>query len=225
MDYSSLDLGTAKFSVAPYDIIHSVIDPTTMVDGYAKAILDEAERMNPLTFDRVGLTEDELRRYLRFLLEQRVKSVEGTCHLWSKLKALWIPSFIQYVLTMIGVVDIKTSGLRIIPTIEEQGVTFEEALAVSDKLQYFEGELAMVKDAMPRGPEGDKDTMSTALIAGYMKSIAPVEHPIATYAAAFLGLKLAEEQTFQVLYRVQYDDINYLREVLLRSSEVRGRND
>lgn len=224
MDYSTLDLGTAKPSVVPYQEVVVEIDPTVIVDGYAEAIRVEAERMNPLTYDRVQLTSEELEKYFRFLIQQRVLSLTGNCPLWRKLKQLYIPSFLQFAISMVGIVDVKRQGIRLVPQIEDQGVSFEDALATSDRLHYFEGELAMVKDAMPRSPEGDYDTMSTALIAGYMKSMHEVEHPIATYCAAFLGFKLREEQMFSILYRVSYDDIEYLRSTILQSSEVRGRN-
>jgi hypothetical protein len=56
--------------------------------------------------------------------------------------------------------------------------------------------------------------MTSALIAGYVRSIEPVGHVISTYVAAFMGLKLREEMSFKVLYRVQYDDLQFIASTL-----------
>lgn len=224
MDFINLDLGSSKPTVVSHDVIHVIIDPTLIVSGYAKAICDEAERMNPLTFEKNPLSEAELDEYFRFLLYQRVCSVTGECPLWRKLKNLYIPTFLQFAIAMVGRVDLRDRGLTLVPQMEKPAFSFEQALDVSEKLSYHSDVLAMVKDAMPRSEEGDIDTMSSALIAGYIVSLSPVEHPIATYCAAFLGFKIKEEQAMSVLYRVSYDDVEYIRQALLHSTEVRGRN-
>lgn len=89
-------------------------------------------------------------------------------------------------------------------------ISFDEALVISEKISQFYDDLCIVQDAMPRDNTGNVDVMSTALIAGYMRSINPVTHVAATYVSAFLNMKLRQETAFQALYRVQYDDIGYI---------------
>lgn len=75
-------------------------------------------------------------------------------------------------------------------------------------------DLQIVQDGMPRSSDGNVDVMSTALIAGYVRSLKRVEHVAATYVTAFLGMKLKEEVAMQTLYRVQYDDIEFIATAL-----------
>lgn len=205
-------------------VIDVVIDPTVMVDDYAKAFVAEVERIRPRLQERVQLTEEEMIKYCRFLLSQRVKNVLGKQIEWRSLKECYIPVFIQYVMTTVGIVRLLGEGLILQPQMKDEKMTVDEALAISQKLAYFEKDLQMVKDAMPRSKDGDQDTMSCALIAGYVRAMKPVEHPVSTYAAAFLGFKIKEEMAFSMLYRVEYDDLNYIASALLRNKVVMGND-
>jgi len=68
---------------------------------------------------------------------------------------------------------------------------------------------------MPRNVEGNSEVMSTALIGMYVRAQHKV-NPLSTYVSAFMGLKLRQEATFQVLYRVKYDDIGFIQMALTR---------
>lgn len=192
-----------------------------MFEDYSRSFLNEAMRKNPLLAERVELSIDELNEYIKYLIVQRVKCVEGTCTDYRKLKALAIPVWIQYNLAMIGEVIIRNKGIKLIPKLGfNSDMKFEEALVVSQKIEMFIDDLQIVLDAMPRDNQGDHDVMMTSLIAGYMRSIEEVGHPISTYVSAFLGFKLREEAAFKVLYRVQYDDIAYIASVLTYRREI-----
>lgn len=218
--FQSLDLGTGSPTSVPMEIVEVQISSSDLLSNFARAFVSEAERKAPLKADRVKLSVEEVERYCGYLLFQRVASVKDECREWRKLKNLWIPSFVQYVMSQVGRVIVRQYGLTFMPTMERVEMSFEEALAISEKIAAFESELQMVHDAMPRGPEGNLDVMSTALIAGYMRSTHVVEHVSATYAAAFLNLKLKQESAFAALYRVQYDDINYITSALVSSRVV-----
>lgn len=94
-------------------------------------------------------------------------------------------------------------------------INYDQALAISEKIASYEDEIQIVKDAMPRGVEGHKDTMSCCILAEHVVSMHKVEHPVSTYMAAFLNLKIQEELEMSALYRIQYDDIEYIRSALL----------
>jgi hypothetical protein len=219
-DFASLTFGTAGPVPAKLETIVVEIDPTIMVDQYAEAFSKETYRVAPLIAERVKLTPEEMKNYSRFILLQRVLSVKGECTLFRKLKPLYIPSFLQYAISMVGEVDIRSKGLRLVPSFDEEVITLEEALAISDKIKAFADYLQIVQDAMPRDAHGDVDVMSTALIAGYAMSIEKVEHESSAYVSAFLGFKLQEELAFRVLYRTQYDDIGYMTSAILSRKEL-----
>lgn len=212
--FTSLDLGSAKPISVPMETIEVKVEGD-LFGNYAIAFVKEAYRKNPLRAEQVKLTAEEVDAYSRFLLTKRIESVNGTCADFRKLKALYIPAWIQYNLAMIGRVVIRDRGITLVPVEESASkMTLEEAIKVSEKIGMFEDDLQIVQDAMPRTEDGDLDVMSTALIAGYMRSLNPVKHVASTYAAAFMGLKLKEEVAFAALYRVQYDDIAYIASAL-----------
>lgn len=213
-NFTTLDLGSVKPTSVPTEIIEVKVEGD-LFGNYAKAFVKEAIRKNPLRAQQVNLTEDELERYSHYLLTKRIECVVGSCADFRKLKVLFMPAWIQYNLAMIGTVLIRDRGIKLVPIDPNPSeMTFDEALAISEKIGAFEDDLQIVQDAMPRSEEGDVDVMSTALIAGYMRSLNPVKHVASTYAAAFMGLKLKEEMAFAVLYRVQYDDLQYIASAL-----------
>jgi hypothetical protein len=212
--FTNLDLGSAKPISVPMETIEVKVEGD-LFGNYAKAFVKEAMRKNPLRAEQVNLTAEEVDAYSRFLLTKRIESVNGVCSDFRKLKGLYIPAWIQFNLAMIGRVVIRDRGITLMPVEDHASqMTLEEAIKVSEKIGMFEDDLQIVQDAMPRTEDGDLDVMSTALIAGYMRSLNPVKHPMSTYAAAFMGLKLKEEMAFAALYRVQYDDFAFIASAL-----------
>lgn len=220
--FETLDLTGAKPTSIPMEIIEVQISSDNLLGNYAKAFVAEAFRVAPLKAQQLNLTMEEVSSYCNYLLYQRILSVKGDCKDFRKLKVLYVPIWIQYNLSMIGEVVIREKGLRMVPTMEASNMTFEEAVAISEKIGSLENDLQIVQDAMPRDPKGNKDVMSTALIAGYVRSIEKVEHVASTYVTAFLGMKLKEEAAMQVLYRIQYDDVAYIASVLTTEKRIFG---
>lgn len=197
------------------------ISVSKMLGEFCKKFVNEAEFRNPNRFTQQSFTSEELVSYCEFLMDRRIKTVNGECKDWRELKVLVIPSYIQYVLSMVGTVIKRDFGLKLTPVLDRsmntniKGVTKDvmtlaEARVISEKLAYFERDLSLVQDAMPRGVEGNDDVMSTALIGGYVRAFKKVEHISATYVCAFLDMKLKESLAINALYRYQYDDYNYI---------------
>jgi hypothetical protein len=218
LDFTSLDLGSSQPISVPLETIEVEISSTEMVAEYAKAFVREAYRVNPLRAEQVHLTEEEMINYAQFLLAKRVETVEQTIRDWNRLKSLYIPVFLQYAMRVVGEVIVRDRGIRLVPVFKEEVVfNLNQAIEVSNKVGAFEDDLQVVRDAMPRGIDGDESIMGTALIAGYVRSIRKVDHVSDTYVSAFLGFKLRQEQAFAVLYRIQYDDIEFITSALTRA--------
>lgn len=217
--FLELDLGTGSPTYAQMDTIEVVVTTSPLLKDFGNAFVMEAERKAPLKAEKVGLTAEEVVKYSGFLLKQRVLYVNQECKLWRKLKVLWIPAFIQFALDRFGKVVDRQFGLELLPTTNDAellgaDMSYEEAVAISEKIAAFESELQILQDAMPRSIEGDADVMTTALIAGFVRSMKVVKHVASTYITAFLNLKLKQEVMFKALYRVQYDDIKYIQTAL-----------
>jgi len=213
--FQNVDFGVTKPTARTNDIVEVEITPNNVLGNFARAFITEAERRNPLTFDRVKLTEEEVEDYVHYLMTKRVQSVQQKCTDFRKLKILWIPSFVQHCLRLVGQVTIYGEGLVLTPIMGKiSEMEFEEALLISEKIGAFHQDLQLVQDAMPRDIQGNVDVMSTALIAGYVCARKEV-HVAATYVCAFMGLKLQQEALFQAMYRLQYDDLNYLAAAIM----------
>lgn len=220
--FNTLDLTGTKPTSVPMETIQVEMSSDNLLGSYASAFVAEAYRVAPLRAEQVNLTVEEVTRYCEFLLYQRVLCANNECTDFRKLKVMYIPVWIQYNLAMVGVVDIRDRGIRLVPVMDKPDCTLEEAYAISEKIGSFERDLQMVQDAMPRDYHGDKDVMSTALIAGYVRALSKVEHVASTYVTAFLGMKLREESAMAVLYRVQYDDVAYIASVLTSDKRIVG---
>lgn len=219
--FASMDFKTSGPSPIALETVNVEIDPTTMLDDYASQFVKETYRVDPLVAERVELTEEEMKAYARYLLAKRIECVNNACRDFRLLKTLYIPSFLQYAISMIGEVVVRDRGLKMMPTYENDDIIdFKKASEISSRIRMFEGKLQMVLDGMPRTITGDVDTMSCALIAGYARAQYKVEHASSAYVAAFLGFKLKEELAMKTLYRVQYDDLEYMRAAIINRLEL-----
>lgn len=210
--YSS-QLSSALKGVAPKPIPVAVetlsiqIATGAALTDFAKAFVEEGYRKNPLLAERVALTEEELLEYTSYLITKRVEVVNQQCKDWRKVCRLAMPCFVELVLTSIGRVDLRKQGLRITPVVNEpSSMSYEDALKISAKVEAFEDNLAVVIGAMPGNEEGDPSVMTMAIINDYVRGMSDVDDPVAEYIVYFLQLTL-EEQLFDNLYRMQYDDV------------------
>jgi hypothetical protein len=218
-DYQNLNFGTKPTS-ALLETIVVQIDSELILKDFAKAYADELSRRNPTRAREVGLTEQELKDYFDGILAIRIESVEGYSPVWRQAKQLYIPSWIQFVISRVGEVIDTDRGLKIVPKFAGK-YDFDSLLVTSNRLRAFLSDgLALHKDAFPREREGDKDTMTMAIINGYVCGQVATTHPISSYVAAFLGFKLREEIAFKMLYRVRYDDIKYIQAMILAEESL-----
>lgn len=217
--FAKINFGT-KPTTTQLEKIVVTIDPDLMLNGYASAYTNELQRRNPTRFAAVNITEDELNYYFKGILAIRVESVNDVCKVWREAKQLLIPSWIEFVISQVGEFVDTDRGLFFTPSFTFE-YDMESLLNISDKLRAFINDgVTMSKDAFPRGKGGDYETMSMAIINDYVQSQSKDSHPIASYVAAFLGFKLQEEAAFKMLYRVRYDDVAFIRTMLLREGTI-----
>lgn len=219
------------------ETINVQLSEDNLIRPYAKALVEQGRRANPLLFDVEPLDEEEVFQYCEFLVHQRVLSVQGECPLWRKLKVLHVPVWIQHAMSQIGEVILRNIGIRLMPTMDkdeliqvanndgsptavDRYISYDRALEISNKLAAYENDLSIVTDAMPRGIDGNVDVMSSAMIADYVRTLNPVKHVASTYVARFAGFKLEQEVAFSALYRVQYDDLEYIRAAFTQNKGI-----
>lgn len=225
IDFKTLELGTCQATPVKTEVIRVKVSTNQLSQGYVKAMLNYL-RLDPRGEKILGflpevkceahakcpLNAENLERYLMFLLEKRCEYVADMCLNFGRLRGLYIPSYWQFVLSMIGEVRLRNRGLVIVPeTADKSDMTLEEAYAVSQQLGEFEDIIHLHKAAFPTSKEGDEAVMTSALIADHVRSMSEAVHPAMTYVTAIANMKLAEETRFAVLYRIDYDDLsNYV---------------
>jgi len=211
--FRSLDFGTKESSSFPMERVEVQISAENLLGEYARAFVAHVRSEAPLRAKEVKLSQEEMTKYCEFLLQRRVEFVNGTIADLRRLKILAIPPFIQFCLENIGIVRKTEVGLLMVPVYQAEVITLEQAMVISDKIAAFEGDITVLFDAMPRSHEGNSEVMSTALIADYVRAQEKVS-PISSYVTAFLGLKLVQENVYACLYRIKYDDIEFIRSAL-----------
>lgn len=215
----NLDFGTKPTTEHLEEVVVK-LDPTIMLGDFASAYHQELMRRNPIKLETSGITPEDLEEYFEGLLSIRISSVVGKSKFWRQAKQLFIPTWIEFVISRIGQFIDFDNGLKFIPSYDKE-IDIDKMLSLSIKLGSFISDgVSMHKDAFPRDIDGDKDVMSMAIIDDYVKSMSVTSHPISSYVSAFLGAKLEEETAFKILYRVRYDDINFIRSMILAEDSL-----
>jgi hypothetical protein len=227
--FESLNFDTV-ITTTSYDDVKVEINPDFMMKDYGKAVARDLERRNPVRFQTIqeqlktsnckefGDVADVLSVYFTDLAKIRIQSINDECKVWRQAKALAIPPYIQFALSQIGMVRDLEHGRKIVPVVESPDLAMSTAqlFYVTELLRSFEGDgVVLLYDGFPRRPEGDDETMYFAIIDGFIKSPNKLSNPAKSYVAAFLGMKLQQENSLKCLYSVRYDDAEYIKERLI----------
>lgn len=216
----TFDFGT-KPSTLTLEKIEVKVNPDHMVGEFARAYDSELRRRNAVRAQQANLTQEALNDYFTGLLALRIQSIQGDSRYWRQAKNLVIPAWVQFTLSTIGEVIDYDRGLKIVPVMDDYQVDIQQMLDISSVLAAFEGDgVHLLHDAMPRDSVGDVEVMSFALIDDYVMGMTKTAHPISSYVAAFLGFELQKGAAFNALYRVRYDDIEFIKSMLMSTKEV-----
>lgn len=172
---------------------------------------ERGHRLNSL----VKLTEKEAESYMRYILVQRIKYLNGEKVNSALLSELMVPAFFYLALKCIGVFEDSESGFSFKPTTSEtEDISEEEVLKIGVKFSKLKDVYASVKGVWIRTKAGDPDVMRMACVREQVVSMSPVAHPIRTYLAAFLDARISEEIESRGLYRLQYDAISTILHIM-----------
>lgn len=141
---------------------------------------------------------------------------------WRQAKLLFIPAWIQLIISKYGVLNKPEFGLRIVPTIEAE-ININNLLITSQKLSSFTDDgMFMVRDGFPRDNEGDIDVMMMAVFENQVRGIIRPDNPspLAQLVAAFTNQKIEQDTTFKALYRISYDEVDFIKSMLLNDRRL-----
>jgi hypothetical protein len=216
-----------------YQTVEIIVDPAFMMQDYGEAVARDLERRNPIRYKAVDeqvmsdstledLSVESLSQLLQIYISDlariRIQAVNGTCKIWREAKYLAIPPYIQFCLSQIGVVYDIDNGRKMVPCIEspDLAMSTKQLSRVTEYLHAFTSDgITLLYDAFPRDKEGDPETMTYAIIDGFIKGQHKASNPAKSYIAAFLGMKVRQESELRCLYSVQYDNVDYVKDRLL----------
>lgn len=221
--FQGLDYGT-RTSAVDTEEIRVVVQPEIILNGWAEAYARELARLNPIKYGTKAthVSGNELTAYFNTLLYFRIRQInDERIDCWRQLKSMAIPSWVEYMLTCVGIVYIRDYGLKIVPEMgETKPLSMSEMLEISEKLRMYENDgLVLHIDAMPRSREGDADVMSYTIAGQFIMGM-KICQPLSSYMAAFLGLKIQEDK-FMNLYRVRYDDLEFIKDQITYDQSLR----
>lgn len=212
--FDELDYGT-KVTTASQETIEVELNPDLMVKDFAKAYANELLRLNPTRYKSEPISEDELFEYFKAILKIRVEMISNDCPNFRQAKRILIPTWIQFVISKLGIVADRSRGLLFKPKFT-YSYDLPKVLEISSRLEPYQADgLAMHLDAFPREWQGDYNVMSMAIVNDYVMSITDQAHPVHSYVAGFLGHKLVEEQVFGMLYRIRYDEYSFILQQII----------
>lgn len=213
----------AKPTPVSMETIEVVLSTDDLIDDYADTLVRTAYLRHPAAVDQAKLTTEEVERYFRFLIHKRIAITSELKEDTRGLQNLWIPCFLELVLTSLGRVSIPEIGVTLVPVEAEpydDTYTLQDAQETSFKLGALQRDLHMVSAAMPREKRGNLDVMMTALIQGHVRAIKEVDDPLAPWLSRFIGLKLKEEVQFSALYRISYDSAELIKDSLYLNDRI-----
>lgn len=219
----NMDYGTKVTTDYPHEAEIMEINPEVMIEDYAVAYTRELQRRNPVRYESVAKRfdfEEELDYYFKGLIAIRVQSINNNCPVWRQARQLWIPAWIQFVIRSIGVFIDHDYGIHVIPSYSFD-YDIEKMLQISRELEAFRKDgIAIFQEAFPYSKEGDREVMSMAIVNDYVNSMSKDSHPIASYVCAFIGGKVSETCAIASLYRVRYDDVAFIKEMLIHDPAI-----
>jgi len=220
LEQATQNLGLSQAHPVSMDTITVAYTGKSLDDAlmnFAAGVINEMGRNNPHLAEREDLDKPKLAAYFKWLIKKRIDAVTDQLVKPRMYKAVWIPAFIETVLNSIGVFYDRDRGINYVPVADLHiSITDDEAFEISRALQYWERYINLVQ-GLPLQSDGDPDVMMCAIIADVVQSTSVV-HPVKALIAAWLGQ--AVDQKYSLLYRYQYDTVEYL---LSTFDQVEGR--
>lgn len=226
--FNGLDSKFSKPIPATHHQVVVELHMTDMANAYVQGILFEMARVMPNQWDMMPISSEEMHNYIIYIISERVKAIHGSCANWRADKELWIPSFIQYLISQMGEVFVADKGILVTCELADKvDYSLEDALKVNQKLRLYAEEMkSFHQDAFPRGKEGSLDFMVTAVIEGVVRSLSVLSHPAVTLLTAFTDMRVVRvddqdaDSVFLERYDQRYDEVPYIKSVFSSQAGV-----
>lgn len=197
--------------VRPIDLVTTKVDfGLGIVTGFTSSYVNAINNKLMLRGTNFSFEEKEITNYLNFLLQNRVKQVNGQRVDFSVKRDLNIPALYALTLQQVGKVFDKDLGVELIPYLESDisDMTLEEAIAFSKKLMLIEDLGFELVRGLPKDSEGSSEFMFFHVSGNLVTRHASDAHSGYAILASFFRMKQLESVlSFRVNYGIieEYD--------------------
>lgn len=191
------------------------IDPTDLLQDFSSAFYYELFRTQDRLVDKVEITSEELNDYFLGILYLRILDVEKNNKFKKFESQILMPAWISFAISQIGEVIDTDYGFKFVPTMDFDKLDIDALMKTASKLKYFQDAgVELLSRAFPRTTDGDPNFMTLAVIKGEVRSYHKDNDPLSIYLSAFLDSTIKEQNTLSSLYRISYQDVDYVGQVL-----------
>jgi hypothetical protein len=197
--------------VRPIDFVVTKVDfGLGIVQGFASSYVNAINNKLVLRGTNFSFDEEELNNYLNFILQNRIRQVNGKRVDYAVKSSLNIPALYALTIQQIGKVYDKDLGIELLPHLDEDisSMTLDEALAFSKKLQLIEDLNFELVQGIPKDTDGSTEFMFFHVSDNMVTRHASDAHSGYAVLASFFRMKQLESVlTFRVNYGLveEYD--------------------
>lgn len=197
--------------IRPIDFVTTKVDfGLGIVQDFASSYVNAINNKLILRGTNFSFDEKEIKSYLNFLLQNRVRQVNGKHVDHSVKRVLNVPALYALTLQQVGKVYDKDLGIELVPHLDEDisAMTVQEAIAFSKKLMIIEDLSFELVQGLPKDTDGSSEFMFFHISGNLVTRHASDAHSGYAVLASFFRMKQLESVlTFRVNYGIveEYD--------------------
>ena len=193
----------AKVSTTIVDEEEFIIDPNIWIPIFSSKLVDKLAYKNKYLSESLKLTEDEVVKLSLFAIKTRIDYCNGKKVSRAQMNQLFIPVWIEAVISKIGIIELQDYGLKLIPVCDVDVISYEEAVKISSRLKQTRVDLAITDSWLDSSRLGDVEVMSMVIIDDLVKGMTPNSGKYA-FLTSFLHATIRNDSLLKTLFRVSY---------------------
>lgn len=204
-------LDTQVNVIRPVNFVTTKVDfGFGIVQGFATSYVNAINNKLILRGTNFSFEEEKISSYLNFLLQSRIRQVNGKHVDHSVKRVLNIPALYALTLQQVGKVYDKDLGIELIPHLDEDisEMTLEDAISFSKQLAIIEDLGFELVQGLPKDTDGSTEFMFFHVSDNFVTRHASDAHSGYAILASFFRMKQLESVlTFRVNYGIieEYD--------------------
>lgn len=213
--------GKVQIATSELEEVYVTLNPELWSVQFSEALVNKVADSNHELSKNLKLLVEEVNQLMKYAIKTRVDYVHGRKVNKANNNELYVPVWVEMIISKIGIVELPEYGIKVIPVYEDDVISYEEAVRISSRIKRAIRHIAIVNNWLDSDRKGDPDVMTLVLVDEVIKGW-KADSGAQAYISVFLGARLREESLFKSLFRVNYGSIRqfdtqfqlYLSEVI-----------